>query len=73
MAAVRVAGEHEVNEREAGVLNDAVGVVRFMAHEDDRELVGLAGIGHVEVGVASAGIVERLRSRGRPSLRCRGK
>ena len=30
-----VAGEHEVDDGEAGVTDDAVGVVGFVGHEDD--------------------------------------
>ena len=56
LAAVGVAGEHEVDEREAGVKDDLVDVVRLVAHEDD----GGAGVfwdGEVEVGGAGAGVV----------------
>ena len=56
LAAVGVAGEHEVDERKAGVLDDTLDVVRLMAHKDH----GCAGIGgncEVEVGGAGAGIV----------------
>ena len=35
LAAVGVAGEHEVDQREAGVLDDLVGVVGLVDHEDD--------------------------------------
>ena len=56
LAAVGVAGEHEVDEREAGVLDDGLDVVRLVAHEED----GCAGVGRdgeVEVGDAGSGVV----------------
>jgi hypothetical protein len=56
LAAVGVAGEHEVDEREAGVLDDLVGEVGLVAHEQDGG-VGVGGDGHVEVGGAGTGVV----------------
>jgi hypothetical protein len=56
LAAVGVAGEHEIDEREAGVEDDVLDVVRLVAHEDD----GCAGVwrdGEVEVGGAGSGVV----------------
>jgi len=40
LAAVGVAGEHEVDVGEAGVLDDRVDEVRFVTHEEHR------GVGH---------------------------
>ncbi len=56
LAAVGVAGEHEVDERAARMLDDGVGVVGFVSHEDDGA-VGFGGDGEVEVGVAGSGVV----------------
>jgi len=56
LAAVGVAREHEVDEREAGVEDDVLDVVRLVAHEDD----GCAGVGgdrEVEVRGAGTGVV----------------
>ena len=53
---MRVAGEHEVDERAAGMGHDGVSVVGFVSHEDD----GAVGFGwdrQVEVRGARAGIV----------------
>jgi len=52
---VSVAGEHHVDEREAGVLDDRIDEVGLVAHEEDR------GVGHgrdreIEVAGRSAGI-----------------
>ena len=52
-----VAGEHEVDERAAGVGEDVVGVVGLVGHEEDGA-VGVGGDGEVEVGVAGAGVVD---------------
>ena len=57
LSTVGVAGEHEVDERTAGVLGDDVGVVWLVCHEDDWA-VGVGGDGEVEIGVAGAGIVD---------------
>jgi hypothetical protein len=35
LTAVRVAGEHEIDERAAGMGHNGVGIVRLMSHEDD--------------------------------------
>ena len=51
-----VAGEHKIDEREAGMLDDGLDVVRFMAHKDDGG-AGVGGDGEVEIGGAVAGIV----------------
>ena len=56
LAAVGVAGEHQVDEREAGMEDNVLNVVRLMAHEDDRG-AGVGGNGEVEVGGARAGVV----------------
>jgi hypothetical protein len=53
---VGVAREHEVDERTARMLDDSVGVVRLVDHEDDGA-VGFGGDGQVEVGVAGSGVV----------------
>ena len=56
LASVGVAGEHEVDERKAGVKHDVLGVVGLVAHEDN----GGAGVGwdgKVEVGGTGAGVV----------------
>lgn len=57
LAAVGVACEHDVDERAARVLEDGVGVVGFVRHEDDGA-VGLRGNGEVEAWVGGAGIVD---------------
>lgn len=54
---MRVAGEHEVDERGAGVFDDDVGVVGLVRHEDDWR-AGLGWDGEIEVGVAGAGVVD---------------
>jgi len=56
LAAVGVAREHEVDEREAGVEDDVLDVVRLVAHEDDG-CAGVWGDGKVQVGDAGSGIV----------------
>jgi len=55
LAAMGVAGEHEVDEWEAGVLDYGVDEVGFVAHEDDRS-VGQGGYGEIEVAVGGAGV-----------------
>lgn len=50
-----VAGEHEVDERETGVLDYGVDEVGLVAHEDHRR-VGVGWDGEVEVAVGGAGI-----------------
>jgi len=57
LATVGVAGEHEVDERAAGVGNDVVGVVGFVCHEQDRA-VGLGWDGEIEVGMTGAGVFD---------------
>ncbi len=59
LAAVGVAGEHEVDEREAGMLHDGVDEVRLVAEEDDGR-VGVGRNGEIQVtggrsGIAGAG------------------
>ncbi len=56
LAAVGVTGEHEVDERESGVEDDLLGVVWFVAHEDDWG-VGTGWDSEVEVGDAGSGVV----------------
>ena len=56
LAAVGVAGEHEVDEREAGVLDDLIDVVGLVAHEKHGSL-GIGGNGEAEVGGAGTGVV----------------
>jgi len=56
LAAVGVAGEHEVDEGEAGVLYDLVDVVGLVAHGENGGL-GVGGYGQVEVGAVGAGVV----------------
>ena len=70
LAAVGVAGEHQVDEVAARVGDDVVGVVGFVRHEDDGA-VGFGGEGEVEVGVAGTGVV-RPQSQRRPPLRSIG-
>lgn len=57
LASVGVAGEHEIDERETGMLDDGVGVVGLVGHEDDGRS-GVGGDGEVQVGVAGGGICE---------------
>ena len=56
LAAVGVSGEHEVDERKAGMLDDCFDVIRLMAHQDHGG-AGVGGNGEVEVGGAGAGVV----------------
>ena len=56
LAAVGVAGEHEVDERKSGVEDDLFDVIGLVAHEDDWG-VGAGGDGEVEVGDAGSGVV----------------
>ena len=56
LAAVGVAGEHEIDEGAAGVLGDDVGEVGLVGHEDDGA-IGFDGEGEVEIGMAGAGVV----------------
>ncbi len=55
LAAVGVAGEHEVDEVSAGVVDDLVGVVGGVGHEEDGA-VGVGGDCRVEVGCAGGGV-----------------
>ena len=57
LAAVGVAGEHEVDERAAGMSDDVVGVVGFVGHEQDGA-IGFGGDGEIEVRMALAGVVD---------------
>ena len=57
LAAVGVAGEHEVDERSARMQEDVVGVVGLVGHEDDGG-VGVGGDSEIEVGAASVGVVD---------------
>ncbi len=57
LAAVGVAGKHDVDERSARVLEDEVSVIGFVRHEDDGA-VGERWDGEVEAGVGGAGIVD---------------
>jgi hypothetical protein len=58
LAAVGVAGEHDIDEGEAGMLHDMVGEVGFVAHEDAWLVdVDVGRDGEIEVGVAGAGVV----------------
>ncbi len=56
LSAVRVSGEHKVNQREPRMLDDGIGVVRLVAHQDDRPF-GICGYGKVQVGAAGSGVV----------------
>jgi hypothetical protein len=57
LTAMRVAGEHEVDESAARVRDDRVGVVGFVGHENDRS-IGFSGDCEIEVGVAGAWVVD---------------
>ena len=57
LAAVGVAGQHEVDERTSGVGDDVVGVVGFVGHQNHRS-VRFGGDGEIEVRVAGAGIFD---------------
>jgi hypothetical protein len=54
---VGVAGEHEIDQRAAGMGDDGVGVVGLVGHENDGT-VGLYGDSEIEVGSAGAGVVD---------------
>lgn len=56
LAAMGVAGEHDVDERKAGVLDDVIDVVGLVTHEDDGR-AGIGGDGEVEVWLAGTGVV----------------
>ncbi len=56
LAAVGVAGEHEVDEREAGMVLEDIDVVGLMDEVDDRG-ARLAGDGEVGVRGAGAGVI----------------
>ena len=56
LASVRVAGEHEVDELAARVLDDGVRIVGFVNHEDDRA-VGLLRDRQIEIRMAGSGVV----------------
>ena len=51
-----VAGEHEIDERSTWMLEDIVGIVGLVGHEDDGR-VWLGGDSEIEVGAARVGIV----------------
>ncbi|MCU1252795.1 MAG: hypothetical protein JWQ49_5824 [Edaphobacter sp.] len=57
LAAMRVAGKHEVDERTARVGEDLVGEVGLVRHEQDGT-VGFSRNGQVEVGTAVARVVD---------------
>jgi hypothetical protein len=57
LAAVGVAGEHEVDEGSARVLDDGIGVIGLMGEQDHRG-VGFGWDGEIEVGVAGAGVFQ---------------
>ena len=57
LAAVGVAGEHQVDEGCSGVGDDMVCEVGLVRHEEDGA-VGFDGEGEIEVGVAGAGVVD---------------
>jgi len=57
LTAVRVAGEHEIDERAAGVGANLVGVVWRVRHQENGT-VGVSRNRQVEVGVAGARIVD---------------
>lgn len=57
LAAVGVAGEHEVDKVAARMLDDVIGEVGFVRHEEDGS-VGFGGNGEIEVGVTGAGIID---------------
>ena len=56
LAAVGVAGEHDVDKGATGMTHDFVGEVGRVAHEDDRA-VGIAGDGEVEDRILGARVV----------------
>ncbi len=56
LAAVGVSGEHNVDEREARVLDDLIDVIGFVAHEKDG-CSRVGGYGHGEVGGVGAGVI----------------
>ena len=56
LAAMGVAGEHEVDEGTARMLENVVGEVGLVSHENDGA-IGFGGNGEVEVGMAGAGVV----------------
>ena len=57
LTAVGVAGEHQIDERAAGVDANLVGVVGLMRHQDNGA-IGIGGDGEVEVWMAGTGIVD---------------
>jgi len=56
LAAVGVAGEHDIDEREARVKDDVVDVIGLVAHEENRG-AGVFWDGEVEVGIAGSSVV----------------
>jgi hypothetical protein len=56
LASVGVAGEHGVDEREARMLDDVIGIVGLVAHEQDGGAGG-GGDGEVEVWGTGTGVV----------------
>lgn len=57
LAAVGVAGEHEVDQVAARMLDDVIGKVGFVCHEKDGA-VGFGGNGEIEVRVTGAGVID---------------
>jgi hypothetical protein len=57
LAAVGVAGEDDVDETASGMLENGVGVVGLVRHENDGA-VGVWGDGELEVGGGGAGVVD---------------
>ena len=57
LPAMGVAGEHEVDEGTARVVENVVCEVGLVRHEDDGA-IGFGGNGEIEVGMAGAGVVD---------------
>ena len=56
LSAVRVAREHQVDQREAWVVRDVVGVVGLVDHQDDWRS-GLGRDRHIQVRLRGSGII----------------